>query len=266
MTALPTLFLSHGSPMQAIEPGIAGKAWEALGRTLPQPRAVLMVSAHWETEVPSVTGAALPETIHDFGGFPAELYRIQYPAPGAPALARHVADLLDVQGLPTEIDPRRGLDHGAWVPLRWMYPRADVPVVQFSVQPGRSPAEHVALGRLLAPLAREGVLIIGSGHATHNLHDWMMNRRHPEELAYVREFSAWLLGRLEAHDTTSLVAYRSDAPGATRAHPTEEHFLPLHVAWGAADADTRVERIVHGLEGGALSLDSYAFHPPAVVA
>ena len=139
MTTLPTLFLSHGSPMQAVEPGIAGKAWEALGRTLPRPRAVLMVSAHWETEIPSVTGAALPETIHDFGGFPAELYRIRYPAPGAPALARRVADLLDLQGLATEIDRRRGLDHGAWVPLKWMFPRADVPVIQFSVQPGRSP-------------------------------------------------------------------------------------------------------------------------------
>lgn len=250
--------------MQALEPGVLGKAWEALGRALPRPRAVLMVSAHWETESPSVTGAALPETIHDFGGFPPELYRLQYPAPGAPALARHVADALDARGVRTDIDPRRGLDHGAWVPLRWMYPHADIPVVQLSVQPGRTPAEHVALGRLLSPLARDGVLIIGSGHATHNMRDWMMNRRHPEELSYIGEFEDWLQGRLEAHDTTSLVAYRSDAPAATRAHPTEEHFLPLHVAWGAADPDARVERIVHGREGGAMSLDSYAFHPAAV--
>ncbi len=263
MTTFPTVFLSHGSPMQAIEPGIAGEAWEALGRALPRPRAVLMVSAHWETEMPSVTGAALPETIHDFGGFPAALYRIQYPAPGAPDLAQHIADMLDEAGAEAAVDRRRGLDHGAWVPLKWMYPRADVPVVELSVQPGRTPADHVALGRLLAPLTRDGVLVIGSGHATHNLHDWMTNRRHPESLAYVQEFADWLHGRLEAHDTTSLVAYRSDAPGATRAHPTEEHFLPLHVAWGAADPDSRVERIVHGLEGGALSLDSYVFHPTA---
>jgi len=261
MTQLPTLFLSHGSPMQAIEPGIATKAWEALGRTLPRPRAVLIVSAHFETEAPCVTGAALPETIHDFGGFPPALYRIQYPAPGAPALAQQAAYLLEAAGVGAEVDHRRGLDHGAWVPLKWMYPRADVPVVELSVQPGRTPADHVSLGRLLAPLTRDGVLVIGSGHTTHNLHDWMLNRRHPEPLAYVPAFADWLFDRLEAHDTTSLVAYRSDAPGAARAHPTEEHFLPLHVAWGAAPPDARVERIVHGQEGGALSLDSYAFHP-----
>jgi 4,5-DOPA dioxygenase extradiol len=258
---LPTLFLSHGSPMHAIEPGAAGKAWEALGRTLPRPRAVLMVSAHWETSVPMLTGNPQPQTIHDFGGFPAELFAIRYPAPGAPALATQTVALLKNAGVTAGVDGCRGLDHGAWVPLRWMYPQHDVPVVQLSVQPALGTAHHVALGRALAPLANDDVLIVGSGHTTHNLRDWMGNPRRHEPLRYAQEFSNWLRSRLVAHDTAALVAYREQAPEAARAHPTEEHFLPLHVAWGAAGDNPRVERIVDGFEAGALSLDSYAFYP-----
>jgi 4,5-DOPA dioxygenase extradiol len=258
---LPTLFLSHGSPMHAIEPGAAGKAWEALGRTLPRPRAVLMVSAHWETSVPMLTGNPQPQTIHDFGGFPAELFAIRYPAPGAPALATQTVALLKNAGITAGVDGCRGLDHGAWVPLRWMYPQHDVPVVQLSVQPALGTAHHVALGRALAPLADDDVLIVGSGHTTHNLRDWMGNPRRHEPLRYAQEFSNWLRSRLVAHDTAALVAYREQAPEAARAHPTEEHFLPLHVAWGAAGDNPRVERIVDGFEAGALSLDSYAFYP-----
>ncbi|MEO8674943.1 MAG: class III extradiol ring-cleavage dioxygenase [Casimicrobiaceae bacterium] len=259
--SLPTLFLSHGSPMHAIEPGAAGKAWEALGRTLPRPRAVLMVSAHWETSVPMLTGNPQPQTIHDFGGFPAELFAIRYPAPGAPALATQAVALLKDAGITAGVDGCRGLDHGAWVPLRWMYPTHDVPVVQLSVQPALGPAHHVAMGRALASLAGDNVLIVGSGHTTHNLRDWMGNPRRNEPLRYAQAFSDWLQTRLAAHDTAALVAYREQAPNAARAHPTEEHFLPLHVAWGAAGEDPRVERIVDGFEAGALSLDSYAFHP-----
>ena len=258
---LPTLFLSHGSPMHAIEPGAAGKAWEALGRTLPRPRAVLMVSAHWETSVPMLTGNPQPQTIHDFGGFPAELFALRYPAPGAPALATQTVALLKDAGITAGVDGCRGLDHGAWVPLRWMYPAHDVPVVQLSVQPALGTAHHVAMGRALASLADDGVLIVGSGHTTHNLRDWMSNPRRNEPMRYAQHFSDWLQSRLAAHDTAALVAYREQAPDAARAHPTEEHFLPLHVAWGAAGKDPRVERIVDGFEAGALSLDSYAFHP-----
>jgi len=258
---LPTLFLSHGSPMHAIEPGAAGKAWEALGRTLPRPRAVLMVSAHWETSVPMLTGNPQPQTIHDFGGFPAELFALRYPAPGAPALATQTVALLKDAGITAGVDGCRGLDHGAWVPLRWMYPAHDVPVVQLSVQPALGTAHHVAMGRALASLADDGVLIVGSGHTTHNLRDWMSNPRRNEPMRYAQAFSDWLQARLAAHDTAALVAYREQAPDAARAHPTEEHFLPLHVAWGAAGVDPRVERIVDGFEAGALSLDSYAFYP-----
>jgi 4,5-DOPA dioxygenase extradiol len=258
---LPTLFLSHGSPMHAVEPGAVGKAWEALGRTLPRPRAVLMVSAHWETSVPMLTGNPKPQTIHDFGGFPPELYSIQYPASGDPVLAARVVALLKSAGIAAGVDGCRGLDHGAWVPLRWMFPEHDVPVVQLSLQPALGPARHVALGGALAPLAADGVLVVGSGHTTHNLRDWMGNPRRSEPLRYAQEFAEWLQERLVAHDTAALIAYREQAPEAQRAHPTEEHFLPLHVAWGAAGEAPRVERIVGGFEAGALALDSYAFHP-----
>ena len=258
---LPTLFLSHGSPMHAIEPGAAGAAWQSLGRTLPRPRAVLMVSAHWETTVPMLTGNRQPETIHDFGGFPAELFAIRYPAPGDPALAAQTVALLKNAGITAGIDGCRGVDHGAWVPLRWMYPDADVPVVQLSVQPALGTARHVAIGQALASLPGEDVLIIGSGHTTHNLRDWMGGARRNEPLRYAQDFAEWLRARLVAHDTAALIAYRDEAPEAARAHPSEEHFLPLHVSWGAAGNDPRVERIVGGFEAGALSLDSYAFHP-----
>ncbi len=265
MDPLPTLFLSHGSPMNAIEAGIAGGAWKKLGRTLPRPRSVLMVSAHWETSVPMLTGNPRPQTIHDFGGFPAELYALRYPAAGAPELAARAVALLKESGITAGIDGCRGLDHGAWVPLRWIYPEADVPVAQLSVQPELGTAHHVELGRALAPLAHEGVLIVGSGHTTHNLRDWSTNPRRGEPMRYAQDFAEWTRARLRAHDTAALIAYREQAPGAARAHPTEEHFLPLFVAWGAAGVDPDVERVVAGFEAGALAMDSYLFRPRAAI-
>ena len=259
MSGLPTLFLSHGSPMHSIEPGATGSAWAELGKALGKPAAVLIASAHWETDVPMVTGNPRPETIHDFGGFPEALYEIRYPAPGSPDLAVRAVALLKRAGMAGGIDGCRGLDHGAWVPLRWMYPDADVPVVQLAVQPGRGTAHHVELGRALAPLRDENVLIVGSGHITHNLRDWMQQRQRPQSQAYARDFAAWLKDALERGDTDALVRYRELAPGAVRAHPTDEHFLPLFVAWGAAGARGPVERVVEGLESGVLSMDSYLF-------
>ena len=258
---LPTLFLSHGSPMHSVEPGEAGQAWAALGQRLGKPRAVLIASAHWETTVPMLTGNAKPQTIHDFGGFPKALYEIQYPAPGAPDVAQEAVALLKRAGMAAGIDGCRGLDHGAWVPLRFMFPAADVPVVQLAVQPERGTAHHIELGRALALLAEEGVLIVGSGHTTHNLRDWVANRPGGQALPYVPAFADWLHERLAAHDTDALVRYRAIAPHAARAHPTEEHFLPLFVAWGAAGDGARPERVVEALEAGALSMDSYLFHP-----
>ena len=263
MNRLPTLFLSHGSPMQAVDPGAGGKAWAALGKTLPRPRAVLMVSAHWETSIPMLTGNPQPETIHDFGGFPPELYRIHYKAPGAPEVAARAVALMKQAGITAGVDGCRGLDHGAWVPLRWMYPEADVPVVQLSVQPELGTAHHLRLGQALSALADEGVLIIGSGHMTHNLRDWMSNPRRQEPLKYAQAFATWVDAHLIAHDDAALVAYREQAPDAVRAHPSEEHFLPLFVAWGAAGVDGDVERIVDAYEGGALAMHSYLFRRAA---
>jgi 4,5-DOPA dioxygenase extradiol len=266
MAALPTLFLSHGSPMYAVEEGAASRAWAALGRSLPRPRAVLIASAHWETSVPMLTGNPKPETIHDFGGFPEALYQQRYPAPGAPDLAAEAVALLKRAEIAAGIDGCRGLDHGAWVPLKWMYPQHDIPVVQLSVQPELGTAHHLRLGRALAPLTGEGVLIIGSGHTTHNLRDWMSNRRREEPLRYVEAFSGWLKERLETQDSDAVIAYRDQAPEAARAHPTEEHFLPLLVAWGAAGKGARAERLLSGIEGGALSIDSYRFEHAAAMA
>ncbi len=260
-TRMPTLFLSHGSPMFAVEPGVAGTAWAQLGRRLPRPRAVLMVSAHWETSVPMLTGNPRPETIHDFGGFPPELYRVMYPAPGAPELAAECVALLKSAEIAAGVDGCRGLDHGAWVPMRWMYPDADVPVAQLSVQPQLGTMHHVALGRALAPLTESGVLIVGSGHTTHNLRDWMANMRRPVPLPYVRDFSQWLSTTLSAHDTEALVAYRERAPEAVRAHPSEEHFLPLFVAYGAAGRDALPERFLDDSRTEAIAMDSYIFAP-----
>lgn len=265
MKRLPTLFLSHGSPLNAIEPGAAGRGWTALGRSLPRPRGVLIASAHWETSVPMLTGNPRPDTIHDFGGFPQELYRLRYDAPGSPQIAARVVALLKAADITAGIDGCRGLDHGAWVPLRFIFPDADVPVVQLSVQPALGPAHHLRLGRALEALADEGVLVIGSGHTTHNLHDWARGRGRHEPLRYAQAFATWLKERLTAHDIEALLAYREQAPDAVRAHPSDEHFLPLFVALGAAGIDASAERIIEGFEAGALALDSYLFRSAALM-
>jgi len=258
---LPVVFVSHGSPMHALEAGATatGQAWTALGRRLPRPRALLIASAHWETERPALTGSARPETIHDFTGFPPALYEIRYPAPGAPALAARARDLLSAAGMQAVIDPERGLDHGAWTPLLYAYPQADVPVVQLSVQTPLGPRHHLALGTALAPLAREGVLIIGSGHLTHNLRELRSVRETGAGRAepYVAEFQEWVRARIEAHDYERLADYRRLSPAGVRAHPSEEHFLPLFVALGAAGREARAERFVEHVEGGVLAMDAY---------
>jgi 4,5-DOPA dioxygenase extradiol len=252
---LPTLFLSHGSPMHAIEPGAVRGVWEKLARELPRPKALLIASAHWETDIPELTGAARPETIHDFYGFPKPLYEIQYRARGLPELAVDVVRRLKENNFQAKTDPVRGLDHGAWSPLLHMYPAADIPVVQVSVQTALGPRHHIALGRVLAPLAGEGVLVIGSGHMTHNLRE----RRDGPPLAYVGEFQAWVRDRIAARDLESLADYRPLAPQGARAHPTEEHFLPLFVALGAAGGRYRAERLYAGVDSGVLAMDSYRF-------
>lgn len=256
---LPTLFLSHGSPMHALEPGAVGELWRELGRKLPRPKAVLIASAHWETNLPLVTGNPKPETIHDFFGFPKPLYGIRYPAPGAPEVAARALELLKAAGFTAAADGCRGLDHGAWSPLLYIYPKADVPVMQVSLQTELGPKHHLALGRALAPLAHEDVLVFGSGHMTHNLRERRGNGAAP--LPYVTEFQAWVHERIEQKDFDALHDYRARSPGGARAHPTDEHFLPLFVALGAAGRDYRAERLYDGIETGSLAMDAYRFDP-----
>jgi 4,5-DOPA dioxygenase extradiol len=260
-TPLPTLFLSHGSPMTAVEPGAAGAAWSALGRALPVPRAILVVSAHWETGLPMVTGSAAPETMHDFGGFPDVLYTLRYPAPGAPEVAAEIAAALKAAGITAGIDGCRGLDHGAWVPLLHMVPQADVPVLQLSVQPARGARHHLELGEALAGLPSRGILIVGSGHATHNLRDWMVHRRAPSPLPYVAAFAEWLAQSLADDDRESLAHWRERGPEASRAHPSDEHFLPVLVALAAAGRHPRVARVHRDVVDGALAMDAFRFDP-----
>ena len=255
---LATLFLSHGSPMHALQAGRAGAGWVQLGERIGKPRAVLIASAHWESEWPMLTTSSRPETIHDFGGFPDELYRLRYPAPGAPAVAQRAIDLLKAAGIPASANGCRGLDHGAWSPLLHMYPQADVPVVELALQSALGPRHHYRIGQALEALRGEEVLVIGSGHLTHNLREWRGAAR-AAPAPYVREFQDWVHARLAAGEVEALLEYRSRAPHAARAHPTEEHFLPLYVALGAAGAHPAALRLYDAIESGVLAMDAYRF-------
>jgi len=243
--------------MHALQPGPAGVAWRALAERLARPKAILIASAHWETNLPMLTGSEKPETVHDFTNFPEPLYRLRYPAPGAPDVAKRAQTLLKDAGFTAGIDGCRGLDHGAWSPLLYMYPDADIPVVQISVQPALGPGHHVALGNSLRSLAGEGVLIIGSGHMTHNLRDWSRGQGQPAP--YAKEFQAWVFDKLKQKDVDSLVDYRSASPHGVRAHPTDEHFLPLFFALGAASEKSKPERVYDAIDAGVLAMDAYVF-------
>jgi 4,5-DOPA dioxygenase extradiol len=256
---LPTLFLSHGSPMHGINAGPAGEVWAALAQAIPTPTAALMVTAHWETNLPMLSGNPRPSMIYDFGGFPDALYRIKYAAPGAPDIAERAVSLLKAANMTAAVDGCRGMDHGTWVPLLKMFPQANVPIIQLSVQPTLGTAHHYRVGRALAALRGDNVLMVGSGHITHNLRDWMAGNLGSGENNYAQEFQAWMFDRIVAHDIDSLLAYRELAPHAARAHPSEEHLLPLFVALGAAGDGYAVERVFAGFEGAALAMDAYRF-------
>lgn len=257
---MPSLFISHGSPMLAVQDHATTRAWQALAATLPRPKAVVVASAHFMTAAPALGSALAPETVPDFGGFPPELYRLQYPAPSDPAVVARVGQLLEAAGLPAVQDPQRGLDHGIWVPLRWLWPQADVPVIPLAVQPRRDAAHHLRLGRALRPLLDEGVMLIGSGNLTHNLYELRMGDD-GHAPAYVHDFAEWMAARLAAHDEAALAAYRTQAPQAARAHPSDEHLLPLFVAYAAAGDDAQVERIYPQVTDGVLAMDCYRFTP-----
>lgn len=260
MTCLPALFISHGSPMLALQDSPARRFLEQLGATLPRPRAVLAVSAHWETiGAPAVSLAQQPATIHDFGGFPRALFEIRYPAPGAPALAERAGALLEQAGIRAERSAGRGLDHGAWVPLRLMYPAADVPVTQLSILQGGDPAAHLRIGQALRALRDEGVLVLASGSLTHNLHEYRGQAVEAPAPAWVEDFARWMQAALENGEQAELLDYRRRAPSAVRNHPTDEHLLPLFVAMGAGGPQARATRLHASVEHGVLAMDAYAF-------
>jgi 4,5-DOPA dioxygenase extradiol len=253
---MPVAFVSHGSPMALLEAPDALACWRALGEALPEPRAILAVSAHWEARLPTASLAGAPATIHDFGGFPPALYRLRYPAPGAPALAERAVALLAAAGIAADLHPDRGLDHGAWIPLSQLYPTARVPVTQLALVRGAGPAAHLALGRALALLRDEGVLIFASGAITHNF-GWLERAPDAEPLPQAAAFAAWVGEKLGAGDTAVLAAYRS-APHGADAHPSEDHFLPLFVAAGAAAGDTP-QRLQPRYAYGGLAMDAYVW-------
>lgn len=260
MTTAPTLFISHGAPTFAIEPGLLGPALNALGQQLSGAKtvkAVLVVSPHWQTSDVTVMTTSSPETVHDFGGFPSALYDLQYPVVGHPQLAAEVSRLLSQAGWAVGVDGRRGLDHGAWVPLRHLLPNADIPVFQVSMPMGLDTASAFELGRALAPIRESGVMIVASGSMTHNLYEF----RHSgaTEQDYAVEFTHWIRQAVISRDIEGLLDYRQRAPHAQRAHPTEEHFLPLLVALGARGDDEAAQVIDAGVANGVLSMESYVW-------
>ena len=257
----PVVFVSHGAPTFAIEPGLLGPRLKALGTQLKDIKAVLVVSPHWQTRGVRVMATEKPETVYDFGGFPSILYTLQYPAKGHPQLAQSAADLLKAAGLETAVVDGQGLDHGAWVPLMHLLPDAQVPVFQVSMPLDLDTRSAVELGRILAPLREQGVLILASGSMTHNLYEFRQRAITPEP--YALEFAHWVNTAVLANSVASVTRYRSEAPHAERAHPSEEHFLPLLVALGAQGEGDAVQAIDGGVTHGVLSMDSFVWGLPA---
>jgi len=262
---VPALFVSHGAPLFAMDAGETGPALTRWGLALraqfPGLRGVVVMSPHWMARGVRVMTGAQPATWHDFGGFPPALYALQYPAPGAPALAQEVLALLQAAGVAAQGDAERPFDHGAWVPLMHLFPQADLPVVQVALPVGAGPAQVYALGAALRSLRGQGVLVVGSGSMTHNLAEFFGGAREPAP--YVLAFSRWIEAALERGDLPALLAYREQAPYAERAHPTDDHFLPLFFALGAAGDDLNARYLSREVMYGMLAMDAFALQPTA---
>ena len=255
---LPAIFLGHGNPMNALQENAWTRAWAALGAGLgPRPRAVLAISAHWYVPGTAVTAMAAPRTIHDFGGFPRELFAMRYPAPGDPALAAQVAELL--APLQVEADQSWGLDHGTWSVLCHVFPQADVPVVQLSIDETRPPAFHYELGTRLRPLRDEGVLIVGSGDVVHNLEAYAWGRRPAQPYDWALRFESTVRERLTAGDHATLVDYAALGEDALLSVPTPEHYLPLLYVLGASEPEESVTFPTEGIDGGSVSMLAVRF-------
>ncbi|HEY9697249.1 MAG TPA: class III extradiol ring-cleavage dioxygenase [Trichocoleus sp.] len=259
MNSFPSVFISHGAPDLLLHPSRATDFFKQFESKFGRPEAILVISAHWLSQRPVVSAAVQPRTIHDFGGFPAELYEMQYSAPGAPALAAQVKQQLEKAGFPVEVNPDRGLDHGAWSPLLLMYPEANIPVTQLSIQPYSDPEHHLKLGRALAPLREAGVLILASGSITHNLQSFGGSKFDAESLEWAVQFDQWLAETIAQPNIEALLNYRQQAPYAVQNHPTDEHFLPLFVALGAGGTTPQVTQLHSSFTYGAISMAAYAF-------
>lgn len=259
MARMPALFISHGAPDLAVRPTPAHHALKALARKVPKPKAILIASAHWATDTPMVSTAKAPSTIYDFGGFDPRLRTMRYEAPGAPEVSRRAAALLKQAGIDAREDEKQGYDHGVWTPLILLFPEADVPVAQVSIQPRRDAAHHLAVGRALSPLREDGVMIIGSGAMTHNLRAYFTGPESGASPEWVTDFTSWMKGRLEANDADALVDYREQAPHAELNHPKDEHLLPLYIPLGATRPGEPIRQIHASFDKGVLAMDIYAF-------
>jgi 4,5-DOPA dioxygenase extradiol len=255
----PAIFFGHGNPMNAVQNNPYTDAWRRIGERMPKPRAILAISAHWSVPVTAVTISTTPRTIHDFGGFPPELYRVQYPAPGDPNLAEQVRQML--APLPVAFDDSWGFDHGTWSVLRHVYPHADVPVVQLSINEVQPAAAHFEIGRRIARLRSEGVLIVGSGNLVHNLHAYAWGRHMPEPYDWATRFESTARNLMLAEDYTPLIEYETLGADAMLSIPTPEHYLPLLYVLGTRQPSDAMTFPVEGVDGGSISMLTVQISP-----
>ncbi|HXX81272.1 MAG TPA: 4,5-DOPA dioxygenase extradiol [Thermodesulfovibrionales bacterium] len=249
---MPAIFFGHGNPMNALSMNSYTKGWASIGRSIPRPRAVLSVSAHWYVPTTAVTTNLAQRTIHDFGGFPQELYTVKYPAPGSPELARHVKDILSP--VHVELDETWGLDHGTWAVLCHVFPDADIPVVQLSIDETQPPHFHYEIGKRLAALREEGILVMGSGNIVHNLHAYAWGRHGVNPFDWAVRFEKHARELLLKGDDSRLIAYERMGQDAMISIPTSDHYLPLLYIIGARKKDEKVSFPVEGVDGGSVSM------------
>ena len=264
MSSLPTLFISHGGPDIVLAETPARHYLETVSQLMPKPKAVVILSAHFETDGVAVVTDPKPGMIYDFGGFAPELYKMVYPALGEPALAAKVFGMLEAAGLNPHTYEKRGYDHGTWTPMKLAFPDADIPIVQVSIDPNRDAAWHYAVGKALAPLSDDGVLLIGSGHITHNLRAYFSRLRRgaepdPALAGKVQAFTDWFADKLASGDTAALLDWRDRAPFPTDNHPTDEHLMPIFFAYGAAGEGAKGRRVHDSVDHGFFANDSYLF-------
>ena len=249
---MPVVFFGHGNPMNALAENAYTDGWAAIGKSIPRPRAVLAISAHWYIPACAVTADFMPPTIYDFGGFPRELFQVKYPAPGSPELARHVLDL--IAPVPVRLDNNRGLDHGTWAVLTHVFPGADIPVVQLSIDERQPPSFHYELGKRLSSLREEGVLVIGSGNIVHNLHAYAWGRREVEPFDWAIRFENQIRELLLKRDDAPVIEYEQFGSDSKLSVPTPDHYLPLLYVLGLRKNKERLSFPVEGIDGGSVSM------------